>query len=78
MSPPSLGSDVRSHSLSNIGILLSVESGECEQVVKTMNHLVLDLDLEVQVKVYLCRPLSDQVGSSLLFLIQIMVGRHVE
>ena len=46
MSPPSLGSDVRSHSLSNIGILLSVESGECEQVVKTMNHLVLDLDLE--------------------------------
>ena len=78
MSPPGLRSDVRGHSLSHIGILLSVESEECEQVVRPMNHLVLDLDLEEQVKVHLCHPRGDQVERSPLLLIQIMVGRHVE
>ena len=58
MSPPGLRSDVRGHSLSHIGILLYVESRECEQVVRTMNHLVLDLVLEGWVKACLCTHLA--------------------
>ena len=40
MSPPGFRFDVRGHSLSHIGILLSVEFEEREQVVRAMNHLV--------------------------------------
>ena len=46
--PPGLRPDVSCHDLSRILILLSVESEECEQVVRTMNHKALFQDLDIE------------------------------